>query len=648
MDVSNSQTDSESGQNTNLKKIDKEKRKSEQVEKYEDSRPIQLDENLSPDELMSKERSIVDDLTGKFNKWEAWRRSYEKVWDQIYRLYFSAPDKIKTQTRSSIAVPIIFQVIEAAIPKIVNTLFSGEEFFDVVPTNPNEQNLADYIKLLLAYQLSQADFFVKFLDFTKQLLLYGTSYFKVYWKVKRQWVWSRKPKRVMNSIMGFMLGKPVQWEEKKSYEVIERRPELDVVDILDVFPDPEASNEKDMKGIYIRSWIDQDELAELGQGKFPVYTHTDSDDLKGKTYTYQQSRQLRYSVRATSSGAPTESKQVELLEYWGPYDIDGDGIREEAYVVIGNRRVLLAAKPNPFHHQKAPLIRTVLFPVPMEWYGLGMVEPVISNVYELYTLRRQRLDNINIIINRMWKVNSLADIDLDVLISSPNNIIITDDMAGIEALSTPDVTQSAYEEAAIVQSDIENATAPRSVQGSPESGKLGRTAKGASLIIGQALEKFGTAIKLIEEQAIKKILRRFHQLNLQFIDQDDVLRDPGLYGHLFDSTIKVEHIQAEVNFKMLGISEMIGKEAKINQSISFMGVFGKVLAPQTITQIAKKVWGLMGFSPDEIEIQGMQPPPNAGNVLDPGISAAITGQANNQGAGAGAPTVPTSGGNPVA
>jgi len=628
----------------NIPKEDVEIDKSHKEEKPEDSRPIDFDPDLPLDQHIARQRKIVDDLIGVFNKWDGWRRSYEKVWDQVYRLYFSAPDKTKTGTRSSIAVPIIFQVIEAAVPKIVNTLFSGNEFFDVIPINPGEQKIADRIKLLLNYQLAQANFYVKFLDFIKQLLLYGTSYFKIYWKVRRKWVWSRTPKRTISSILGFLMGKKLQWEEKKEYKVIERRPEIDVIDILDVYPDPNSSNEKDAQGLFIRSWMDFDDVQTMGRGRFPVYENTESPDLKGRTYTYQQSRQLRYAVRASSSGAPTENNQIEILEYWGPYDVDGDGIKEEAYIVIANRKVLLAAKANPFDHQKRPLIRCVLFPVPLEWYGLGLVEPVISNVYELFTLRRQRLDNINIILNRMWKVNSLADIDLDTLISSPNGIIITDDMSGVEALTTPDVTQSAYEEAAAVQADIENATAPRSVQGSPTSGQLGRTARGAALIVQQALEKFGAATKLVEEMAVKRILRMFHQLNMQFIDQDDIINDKGLYGGLFDSKVVVEEIRAEVNFKMVGISEMVGKEAKINQSISFMGVFGKVLAPPSISSIAKKVWSLMGFDPNEINIQGITPPPGTENVVDNNITQAILGQSNNQGAGAGAPKLPNAGG----
>lgn len=595
--------------------------------------PIQI-QAKDPSEMMDKQNKIVDQYIKKFTSWEAWRKPFEDVWDEIYRLYMNSKDKRKTPTRSNITVPVAFQIIEAAVPKIVNTIFASQiEFFEVIPTNPEDQEFAQVIQLLLSYQLAQADFFVKFMDFTKQLLMYGTSYFKVYWKVKRQWVWERKPVREENfSILGFKMGSRITgWEEEKSYKVIEKRPEIDVIDILDIFPDPEARNEKEGQGIFIRSWMNINDVKQMGKGQFPVYANTDSPDIKPDKASYSASRNQRLAARGASDPSVADADQIEILEYWGQYDLDEDGIKEEVYLVFANRKVLLKAEPNPFHHQKRPILRTVLFPIPMEWYGMGLIEPVISNIHELWTLRRQRIDNINMIINRMWKVNSIADVDLDTLVSVPNGIVITDDMNAVEPLETPNVTADAYNEAGIVQSDIENATAPRSMQGTPESGRLGRTARGAQLIITQALEKFGTAIKLIEEMAIKRTLRMFHQLNLQFIDDDDVLRDPGMYGHLFQEQVTPEMIRAEVKFNMVGISDMVNKEGKINQIISFMGVFGKVLAPDTISTLAKEVWKLQDLDPRKINIQGMQAAMMPGNVMDENVTQSVLGQAQNQG-----------------
>lgn len=585
--------------------------------------PIQINASIGID----AEQKVVDDLMGMFEPWETWRKPYETLWEEIYRLYFSSQDKRKTTTRSSITVPIVFQIIEAAVPKVVNAIFgSGEEFFDVIPVNPADQTFADGIKTLLTFQLNQAEFMIKFMDFVKQLLLYGTSYFHVYWKVKREWVVTRTPIREPLTVNGFIIDENhLRWEEKREYKVVERRPEIEVLDILDVFPDPESRTENDARGVFVRSWMSLSDVKSMGQGQFPVFGNTNHEKLMGGDTNFAESRQARYSIRGLST--PPSKDLVEVLTFWGKYDLDGDGIKEKVQIIIANRSIVLVARANPFHHQQCPVIRCVFFPIPLEWFGMGLIEPIISNVHELWTLRRQRIDNVNLVLNRMWKVNSLADVDLDTLISTPNGIILTDSMDGVVPIETGDITGSAYNEAGIVQNDVFEAVAPRSIQGTPDSGRLGRTAKGAQLIVSQALEKYAVGTKLVEELGVKRVLKLVQALNLQFIDSDMQLQEA--YGFLFQpietsqidpatgleipvivppAIQSVEDLHVDMRFKMVGISDMIGTEGKINQLTTIFGTFAPYLAPESIESILDKIVKLSGFDPNEINIMAVANP----------------------------------------
>lgn len=607
------------------------------------STPIQI--QYKDKDPWTAQQEFVDKYIGQeFTQWDSWRRPWENLWNEVYKLYLNIAEQIKTPTRARTFIPAVFQVIEAAVPKLMTLVFGSEEFFDVVPDNPKLDGIANRIKKLLKYQLAAADFFLKFLDFIKQLMLYGTSYFYVYWKVQRKWVWKRKPVRGPKSFLGITVSKNaiLGWEEEKVYEVVERRPEVEVLDVLDVFPDPEARNEKDSRAIWVRSWMSLEEVQELGAGSYPVFDPVNVKRIEhGTDKTLQESRSVRNSLRGLQTGYGDKS-QVEILTRWGLCDIDGDGIREETMIVIANRKYLLRAIPNPFHHQKRPIIRSVLFPVPLEWFGVGLIEPIIPLQHELNTVRRQRLDNVNLVINRMWKVNAYADIDLETLVSSPNGIIITDDMNGIDTLDTKDVTASAYNDAAIIQTDIENTTTPKSLQGTPESGRLGRTASGAQLIIGQALEKFGTAAKMVEENAIKRLLRMFYELDLQFIDDESQMQE---YAKLFSGElVDPELLRADIQFQMKGISELIGKEGKINQIVSFMGVFGPALAPESISALAKKMWALMGMDPDEVNLAAVRPMPVQSNGATSGANNAtdaMVAQIQQNGSATAFPGVPS-------
>src|SRR3972149_11894125 len=248
------------------------------------------------------EQKCLDEIVGMFEPWESWRKPYETMWEEIYRLYFTSQDKRKTTTRSTITVPIVFQIIEAAVPKVVNTIFgSGEEFFDIIPVDPMDQSFADGMKTLLTFQLNQADFMIKFVDFVKQLLLYGTSYFHVYWKVKREWVITRTPIGEPLTINGMMIDENhIRWEEKREYKVVERRPEVEVLDILDVFPDPESRNESDARGVFVRSWMSIEDIKAGGRGQFPIFGNTDNPKLIAGDTHFAEARQARYSIRGLS------------------------------------------------------------------------------------------------------------------------------------------------------------------------------------------------------------------------------------------------------------------------------------------------------------------------------------------------------------
>jgi hypothetical protein len=627
-----------------LNKIDKELKESQPVERAENVQPIRI---VASDGKTKKQREleIQIKLLGWFNDWDVRRKTRENLWIEIYKRYFSVPEKFKTPTRSSITQPMAFKIIEAALPKLANSIFTQEnKFFDVTAINPDnldDKARAEAIRRLLELQLDKANFFPKFLDFSKQLLLYGTSFFKVFWDVERNWVWERTPEREMETVEGFEIGEKIVWKEEKKYTVTKRQPGIEVLDIIDVYPDPDIINEQEGRGIFLRSWISREELREMGQGRFPIYGNIEQLDQEASgSESYLESRSRRFSPRGLNASTQNRRNEVELLEFWGRMDIDGDGIKEECQIVIADRQIVVRAIQNPFHHQKRPIVRGVMFPVPNEFYGLGMIEPVMSQIDELDTLKRQRLDNINQSLNAMWQVDPTADVELDTLISAPNQIILTSPLDAVKKLDTPDVTANAFNEAAILQQDIESATTPASIQGTPDSGRLGRTARGAALIIGQALEKFGMSTKLIEEMTLEPMLEMMYALDLQFIDDEDVLRSSLLYREIADLELAPEDIRANVSFQMAGISDIVGTEAKINQIISFMGLFGKTLAPESLESMAKKVWQLMGFSKNEIILQGAQPAPGTENVVDPSLSNAINGQVSNQGASAAPPAIP--------
>lgn len=615
--------------------------------------PIQIKgaEGKSPLEQGGIEEGIVKELMSKFKRWSDWRRNYELCWTEIYKLFMTVPFVTNIPTRAKVALPIVFQVVEAALPKLVTVIFGQPEWFQAVSNStadPVDPKVLEAHQDLLKHQLKLAKFFVKFVDFAKQLFLYGTSYFYIYHKVQREWVYERTPIREPLSFQGIIVNeRALRWKKELIYKVTERRPEIEVLPIEDVYPDPDARSEMACEGIFVASTISKADLKEMSTGKYPVYANYDKVEAytSSDKYQQQQFKMDKRTIRGAGEPSRVDNKDnVDILTYWGKYDLDGDGIREEVQIVIANGACLIKAIRNPFEHQKRPIVRGVLFPVPFEWYGLGLVEPIIALIHELYTIRNQYIDMNNLILNRMWKIATWADVDVDTLVTSPNGFVLTGDMDGIEELQQQPLPGSVTEMSLMLQTDIENASAPKSIQGAPQSGALGRTARGAQLIITQALEKFGMGAKLIEESVIVEVLRMFKKLNEQFLDSDEVLQH--FYGGVVQGRLTPEALRAELDFTLLGISETVTSEATINQLISLYNLVSArpdIDSTGLLFEIAKK----MKLATPVDQLMQVRPlPPAATALANPNVSAgteeALVNQIQQNGAG-GAVNLPQAG-----
>lgn len=610
--------------------------------------PIQLasNEDGSTESALDAQKALVARHIDRFSAWSAWRKPMEGLWAEIYRLYVGVGKGTKVPTRAKVMIPIIFQVIETAVPKIMSIVFGMAEWFDVSADSGNlDDTTLSGVRKLMFKQLNMAKLFNKFVTFLKQLALYGTSYLQVYWKVKREWVWVKKTVDPL-TVGGAELNLGSLGVEKTlEYRVVERRPEIEVLPIENVFPDPDAADVDQARGIYVISFTTLEDLKAQSKGKYPVYTNIDQlEQNGGEAPAKQDFSTQRSSIRgiSPSSDAGKVGKQVELLTYWGQEDLDGDGIPEEVQIVIANRTVLIKAIRNPFEHQKRPIITCHMFPVPHEPFGIGLVEPVIPLVHELTTIRNQNIDMNTLILNRMWKVSSLADVDLDTLVARPNGFIMTDQMDGIEALPQPEIPYSPRELSALIMSDIENATAPKSIQGAPDNSSLGRTARGAQLIVGQALEKFGMAANIIEGQGIRPMLEMMHLLNRQFLDEQAVIEE--FYPTVSD-IVTPEVLAQDIEFKLLGVNETVTKEAAMNQITSFLGMF-KDVPGVDLLGVAKAYWDRMGLNVRAADVIAPTPAPMIatrwGGGEGPADPAALPGDAlaENNASGAAAPQAP--------
>lgn len=594
---------------------------------------------------LGTQKDIVSKFMGELVERENWRRAYELLWWQIYVAYMSGNVATRTPTRSKVFIPLIFQIIEIATPKLISFTSGNENLFDVVANDINEADIAKNIKRLLSDQFDKNEFDDKYETFLKQLLMYGTSYFWVDWDVEWQWKVNRVEK--VNKFVddNGINQEKTTYETKKRYEIVGRKPKITILDVLDVFPSQDHPEVTDQPSVMIRKFMNKDEFGRICDSPQPYFGNKEEALATGTSQKFQETRQWRKTARGEISSV--SSKDIELIEVWGYWDLDGDGKSEPCQIVIANRQVVVRAVPNPFDHQEIPLVKVNFCKVPFEWYGIGLVEPVLSLQNETNLVRRQRLDNVNILINQMYKVLATdTSIDVDKVTASPSGVVLVDDMNNLQAIDRKDVTTSAYQDAQAIQQDMFNATVPASLTGNIDDMQGNKAGVGlgvAKVAVSQAMEKFATAAKAIETKGIKNVLRLCYMLDLQYLKNSEVIR--AFYGHLFPApaivTPALIRTAAGVNFKMTVLSEMVNRDQKINQMSTFFTLAQTQLAPESIDVILKQIWELMGFDSKDIRANGLNPAPAAGATA-PGVASLTNPNAP-------APTAPTPAGpSPVA
>lgn len=599
----------------------------DQQEQITGESPIQIyapEGSPSDDESMNSfsmgvQKEITSKYIGELIERENWRRAYELLWWQIYVSYMSGNVASRTPTRSKVFIPLVFQIIEIATPKLITFTSGNDNLFDVEANDVNEESVAQNVKRLLSDQFDQNEFDDKYETFLKQLLLYGTSYFWVDWEVKWAWKVSRTPKVMQFVDDNGINQSKTEYVTEKRYEIAGRRPKLSVLDVLDVFPCQDHAEVENQPSVMIRKFMVREEFERMCEGPQPYFANKDMAMSTGTSAKFQETRQWRKTARGEIS--TVKSRDIELIEVWGYWDLDGDGKPEPCQVVIANRQVVVRAVPNPFDHQEIPLIKVNFCKVPLEWYGIGLIEPVLSLQNETNLVRRQRLDNVNLLINQMYKVLATdTSIDIDKVQSSPSGVVLVDDMNNLQPITRGDVTNTAYADAQAIQQDIFNATVPASLTGNIDDMQANGKSVGigvAKVAIGQAMEKFATAAKAIENKGIKHVLRLFYMLDLQYLTNSEVIR--AFYGHLFPApaivTPAMIRTAAGVNFKMTVLSEMIGRDQKVNQMSAYYTQARADLEPASLDIILKQIWELMGFDAKNIRAKGLNPVPTAPTPL---------------------------------
>lgn len=495
------------------------------------------------DQQLDEDKDIATHITGLYTTSRDWRQDSEDHWDTHYKDYRFYRKKEEHVMRSNIYVPYIFAIVESVVPKLLNTIFSSSPIISVIAREGGDTDLAYLLERFLdyAFQEEALDFYSTMEDFFKEACIYGTSFMKV---------------------LPRFLGLDVP-----EFDYIDADP----VDIYKIFPDPRSRSLKKADWIIHKDWIEYDRLLE--QAKQGIYKKSIVETLKEKYETewnvdkYKRER-IESIDRESDWGYNPTRKAVEILEYW-----DRDEI-----VSVAGREVVLKREPNPFKGL-LPFVMTRYTAVPHEFYGIGIPEMAQTLQQELNDLRNQRMDNVNIIINRMFIANKYSDIDFDTLVSYPGNVILAGDVEDVKPLDTRDVTRSCYMEEERLITDIQNVTGEWEYgRGQPPERR--ETATGIIRLQQAGNIRFDSIVKRIEFGTMRALAKMFIWYAYHFlppermmtiVGEEDFARRRGMRFY----ELSPHDILRQYHFQPLGSSVSAVKEMRAQQMLNLYNIFNQ-------------------------------------------------------------------------
>lgn len=550
-----------------------------------------------------KDAEVLEHVTKRFDALDKKRKPYETKWRRWYKMYRQyIEDKEKRPNGANLYIPYVFSAIETVKPRIINTMFAARPYVGLISLDPKLTVNAETHTNLMDYQFNHKMGFIEQATLAVgNLLLYGTGFTKQTWKYQTK----KRKKREQNIADGKFMGYNTIERDKVLYD----DPYMLSVDIFDFYLDPaiyRIEDQPDVIHTYKRPLSDYEQLVKDKAMDKKVF-----EALKNSGSARNE---LGVSMRLSDTGMSGESPvadDISIMEYW----------TDDYYVVVGNKSVVIARGENPYWHGEKPFKKMVDIPVQGEAYGIGECEAAESLQLELNATRNQRIDNISLVINRMWKVLRGSNIDPEQLVATPGGIIEVDSMDELEELKMTDVSQSAYREEEVIKRDIDSTLGVYDyAKGASPTRR--ETATTSTILAEASNERFKLKIMLLETTWLIGVANQIAALNEQYYDKEKVItlmRD----NSIIDVQVSPELLGGEFEFMATGSSvDPIYNKAVRQQSL--MQLFGVVNQMPFINLpvLVKKIFDAFDIKDTRELIQPMMPqmpmssPPVAGGPIN--------------------------------
>lgn len=471
--------------------------------------------------------------------------SYRSQWDdravKWYKKLIGYKKELdEDDPRSDLHIPRTYQIVDTIRARMVMAFFKNHPYIDFV-AQPSQQtrfsmqqseDKAEIASALVDEQLRKNDIVAKFYDYITSLLVFPKGVLGVGWRYEEDYVKKKVPvPEIIQTQYGPQYTGNYVYQVKESRETVWDDNEIVNIDYFDFWPDPKGSTIDDCRGVFQREFVTYEELLQklnfldsLDEGNIYLESEQELEDIQGAS-SLEYGRDQRMAEVGISDNKMdvfsysqeedvNKNAEFELLHYW----------EDNRHAITVNRQKTVYDGPSPYwRHRKKPFVCASYDRLPNEFYGLSAVQVINDLQEEENTIHNQRTDNVNFILNKMWKARRGADIDESDLVSRPHGVVWLDNLDDVDTFDMPDVAASSFQTQNIISQVMENTLAtPPVIRGAESSGD--KTATETMKQSNNAGMRFDVKLNLFRDLNIKRLAYLMDMNNQQFIDSNRLVR----------------------------------------------------------------------------------------------------------------------------
>lgn len=329
------------------------------------------------------------------------------------------------------------------------------------------------------------------------------------------------------------------------------------------------------------------------------------DKVEAEHYTLTNDPQYYRKDLTYFEFKDTPRKKFVVHEYWGNYDVDGDGIAEPIVCTwVGS--TIIRLESNPYPDKKPPFIIVPFSAVPFQMFGEALAETIGDNQKVKTAITRGMIDNMAKSNNAVvaTRKGALDPVNRKKFLKGEN----------FEFNGTPgdfwqggynQLPSSAFDMLNLQNNEIESQTGVKSFSGGISGTSLGATATGARGALDATAARRLNLVRNMSENMIKPIMRKWMAYNAEFLEEEEVIRITN------DEYVPVKRDDLAGNIDIdISISTSEDNAAK-SQELSFLlQTVGPNEDPAIRREIMAQIMDLMRMPEQAKKIREYQPQPD--------------------------------------